>query len=74
MTHPHRPGAVRTLHPLGSCSPRGCVIRGVKRRDHAPCGLVLDVEETGIPALELRPERVIKHPGSGLKHQMRAKL
>ena len=24
---------------------------------------VLDVEETGIPALELRPERVIEHPG-----------
>ena len=35
---------------------------------------VLDVEETGIPALELRPERVIEHPGSGLKHQVRAKL
>ena len=24
---------------------------------------VLNVEETGIPALELRPERVIEHPG-----------
>ena len=27
------------------------------------------VEETGIPALELHPQRVVEHPGSGLKHK-----
>ena len=32
------------------------------------------MEETGIPALELHPERVIEHPGSGLKHQVRTAL
>ena len=30
----------------------------------------LDVEEAGIPALELRPERAVQHPRSGLKHQV----
>ena len=35
---------------------------------------VLDVEQSGIPALEPLPERVIENPGSGLKHQVRARL
>ena len=33
---------------------------------------VLDVGETGIPALELRLERALENPGSSLKHQVRA--
>ena len=31
---------------------------------------VADVEEAGIPALELRPEGLVEYPGSSLNHQV----
>ena len=33
---------------------------------------VADVEEPGIPALELHPEGLVEYPGSSLKHQVRS--
>ena len=43
---------------------------GDKSMLHAVC--VADVEEPGIPALELRPEGLVEYPGSSLKHQVRS--
>ena len=41
-------------------------------REHIWKVCVADVEEPGIPALKLRPEGLVEHPGSSLKHQVRS--